>query len=414
MTTCDVAIVGAGPYGLSIAAYLRAHRVDFRIFGRPMQTWAESMPKSMRLKSEGFASSLYDPESAFALASYCRSKGLPYADIGLPVPLETFVSYGLAFQERCVPELQANVVAALQRTAKGFQLCIDGGEARFCQGSRDCGRLDVLRLCAADSFFTAQGLVSHSSAHRTVDSFIGREVAVVGAGASALDLAAELHEGGALAEIICRQPSVRIHDPPDPLPSVGLCSHSLPDFADRKWLEEFSVQQCPFAVPPDAASASGLPRSAKSPVRPADGSFGSESLARCPFNVGVEISSAAVEGNRARLELTDKVGTRKTLVADHVIAATGYRVDLRRLTFMDPTLQSEIQAVEHTPVLSSNFESSVPGLYFVGTSAANTFGPLLRFACGARFTAQRLSRHLGNRHGIAEPIMIDASVPRGA
>ena len=137
-------------------------------------------------------------------------------------------------------------------------------------------------------------------------------------------------------------------------------------------------------------------------------------MARCPFNVGVEISSAAVEGNRARLELTDKAGTRKTLVADHVIAATGYRVDLRRLTFMDTALQSEIQAVEHTPVLSSNFESSVPGLYFVGTSAANTFGPLLRFACGARFTARRLSRHLGNRHGIAEPIMIDASVPRGA
>ena len=117
-------------------------------------------------------------------------------------------------------------------------------------------------------------------------------------------------------------------------------------------------------------------------------------VGKVPLNVGVNVTNVEVSAGRVSLQLTDNVGNQKTLTADHVIAATGYKVDLRRLAFVDSGLQSGIQSVEHTPVLSSNFESSVPGLYFVGVSAANTFGPLLRFAFGAGFTAQRLSKHL--------------------
>src|SRR3979411_2451387 len=108
----DVAIIGAGPYGLSIAAHLKARGVDFRIFGSPMHTWLSQMPQGMRLKSEGFASSLYDPDSAFTLARYCQQKRIPYADHGLPVPLETFSSYGLAFQKELVPEVENKLVVS--------------------------------------------------------------------------------------------------------------------------------------------------------------------------------------------------------------------------------------------------------------------------------------------------------------
>src|SRR2546423_2830254 len=124
MGTCDVAIIGAGPYGLSIAAYLKARAVDFRIFGNPMQTWQSHMPKGMRLKSEGFASSLYDPHSEFTLETYCKQEGIPYADIGLPVPLETFSAYGLAFQRKFVPELENITVIKLERLDEGFQLML--------------------------------------------------------------------------------------------------------------------------------------------------------------------------------------------------------------------------------------------------------------------------------------------------
>src|SRR5690349_7097347 len=112
----DIAIIGAGPYGLSIAAHLKAYDVDFRIFGSPMRTWLENMPKGMRLKSEGFASSLYDPKSTFTLRQYCKEKGIRYADVGLPVALDTFTSYGLDFQRRLVPELENRQVVAVNRS----------------------------------------------------------------------------------------------------------------------------------------------------------------------------------------------------------------------------------------------------------------------------------------------------------
>jgi len=128
---------------------------------------------------------------------------------------------------------------------------------------------------------------------------------------------------------------------------------------------------------------------------PAPGWFVKQDIVgKVPLNLGVEITRAEVAAGKIRLEVTASDGSQRVLSADHVIAATGYRVDLRRLGFMDSDMQTKLSAVEHTPVLSPNFESSIPGLYFVGTSAANTFGPLLRFAYGAAFTARRLSKHL--------------------
>ncbi len=117
-------------------------------------------------------------------------------------------------------------------------------------------------------------------------------------------------------------------------------------------------------------------------------------VGKVPFNLNVTVEEATIHNGRVRLQLADHKGAQRTLVADHVIAATGYRVDLARLSFLGSDVQAGIRAVERTPVLSSNFESSLPGLYFVGVAAANSFGPLLRFAYGARFTARRLSRHL--------------------
>ena len=82
---------------------------------------------------------------------------------------------------------------------------------------------------------------------------------------------------------------------------------------------------------------------------------------------------------------------------DHVIGATGFQVSVSRLEFLDDSLRRQIRTVDDTPVLSRNFECSVPGLYMVGVASANSFGPLTRFAYGAKFTAKRISRHLVSR-----------------
>ena len=74
----EVAIIGAGPYGLSVAAHLRKLGIGFRLFGRPMHTWLTQMPKGMLLKSEGFASNLSDPDDQLTLDRYCTEQRVPH------------------------------------------------------------------------------------------------------------------------------------------------------------------------------------------------------------------------------------------------------------------------------------------------------------------------------------------------
>lgn len=393
MTMCDVAIIGAGPYGLSIAAHLKARGLDIRILGSPMQTWLKHMPKGMRLKSEGFASSLDDPGSTFTLASYCQQNGVPYADIGLPVPLEIFTSYGLEFQKRFVPEVENKLVVSVQCSSQGFQLCLDNGEVFA--ASRVVMAIGLTHYEYVPPILSAlpAEFVSHSGRHHTLDQFKGREVAVVGAGASALDLAALLHRAGSQVQIIARKPVIRFHDPPETLSPSLMDQLRNPITGIGPGWKLFLCTNAPlmFRLMPERFRFDKV----RQILGPAPGWFiKQEVVGKVPFNLGVTITEARVQNGRVSLQLTDSSGTAREVRTERVIAATGYRVDLRRLHFLHADVLSGIQAVEQTPVLSSNFESSVPGLYFVGTSAANTFGPLLRFAFGARFTARRLSRHL--------------------
>src|SRR6266852_6499634 len=183
----DVTIIGAGPYGLSIAAHLRPCGLKFRIFGSPMDTWMTKMPKGMRLKSEGFASSLYDPDSAFTLASYCKQEGIPYADMGNPVPLETFASYGLEFQKRFVPDLEDNLVVSMDRSLSGFDIRLDDGE--LVTARKVVAAVGISHFQYVPPVLSAlpEEFVTHSSRHTSFGRFKGRDVTVIGAGASALD-----------------------------------------------------------------------------------------------------------------------------------------------------------------------------------------------------------------------------------
>jgi cation diffusion facilitator CzcD-associated flavoprotein CzcO len=388
----EVAIIGAGPYGLSIAAHLKARGVGFRIFGYPMQTWLAGMPKGMRLKSEGFASSLYDPDGSFTLAHYCRREGIPYADIGLPVRLETFCSYGMAFQQKFAPGVETTSVVSIARSGSGFRIGLAGGEVA--EARRVIAAVGLTHFAYVPPVLSGlpAEFVSHSSRHRILDGFRGREVAVIGAGASAVDLAALLHEAGAAAHLVARKSVIRFQNPPQiPLPLWGRMRYPVTGIG-HGWEFVFCTRAPRlFRHMPEPFRLKAVRRI----LGPAPGWFVKEQVVgKVPFHLEATVTGASVQKGRVHLQLTDGAGTRRILEADHVIAATGYRVDLRRLAFLDPDIRAGIQSVEHTPVLSSNFESSVPGLYFAGTCAANTFGPLLRFAFGAGFAARRISRHL--------------------
>ena len=393
MGNCDVAIVGAGPYGLSVAAHLKAAGGDFRIFGKPMGFWRDHMPEGMHLKSEGFASSLSEPSGRFTLGAFCKERGLEYADMGSPVPLEVFASYGIEFQKRFVPELEDEMVVRLERAQAAFKITLQNGETLLARRVVVAvGQTYFPNLPRELTGFPKES-VSHSSEHSGLDNFSGREVAIVGAGSSALDLAALLHERGASVQVVARIPKIRYHDPLDtkkvsllekvrnPITGIGigwklwLCARFPLVF--RLMPEKFRLEKVRRLLGPVGCWF----------IRDrVEGKVG--------FNLGVSIETATLKDGRVSLGLIDSSGLKKNLEADHVIAATGFDPSLRRINFLAPSMVSEIACTGKTPALSSNFESTVKGLYFVGVTAANTFGPMLRFAYGAEFTAPRLSRHL--------------------
>jgi thioredoxin reductase len=308
------------------------------------------------------------------------------------VPLETFAAYGLEFQKRFVPELEQTLVTSVQRSATGFQIDLATGEVVSAQ--KVVVAVGISHFAHVPPILSAlpEEFVSHSSKYHSLGQFKGREVAVVGAGASALDLAALLHQTGASVQVVARKPAIRFHDRgqvPRPLlesirsPMTGIGpGWKLVFCANTPWA---------FHLLPEHIRLDAVRRI----LGPAPGWFIKDQVVgKVRFNLGVEIKQACIQNGRVKLELTDGSGARRMLVTDHVIAATGYRVDLRRLTFLNAEVQAGVRHVDQTPVLTSNFESSVPGLYFVGTSAASAFGPLMRFAFGARFAAVRLSNHL--------------------
>jgi len=391
----DVVIVGAGPYGLSIAAHLSKTRVKFRIFGAPMQTWLKQMPAGMMLKSDGFASNLYDPESAFTLQHYCAEKKLPYADVGIPVPVETFVAYGLEFQKRFVPNLDLANIVAIQRSDSGFQLQTSQGETL--QASRVVVAVGITHFGYLPPFLSdlpAQ-YVSHSLQHSDLSVFQGKKVAVIGAGASAVDIAAILNKSGAGVSLIARRPAIAFHKPskePRPLlqriakPRSGLG----PGWRSRLCTDApllFHLMPREFRFPV-----------VRKHLGPAPGWFVRDQVIdRFPLHLGATLRGANVENDQVKISFVDANGHDDELVVDHVIGATGFRVAISKLGFLDETVRGQIRTVEDTPVLSNKFESSVPGLYMVGIASANCFGPLTRFAYGAKFTAKRISAHIAQR-----------------
>ena len=207
----ETAIIGAGPYGLSIAAHFRSRGIPFRIFGRPMDSWLAHMPKGMMLKSDGFASNIYDPDSKFTLKQFCAERGIEYADMGIPVRSRTFGEYGLAFRDRMVPELEDKVVIAIERQADGFHLRLDDGEVvKVRRVVLAVGITHFEHVPENLANLPAQFL-SHSYRHHDLTEFKGRSVVVLGAGSSAIDMAGLLRDADADVQLVARATSLKFH-----------------------------------------------------------------------------------------------------------------------------------------------------------------------------------------------------------
>ncbi|MFS8204912.1 FAD-dependent oxidoreductase [Streptomyces sp. CWNU-52B] len=398
-----VAVIGAGPFGLSTAAHLRARGIPVRVFGEPMVSWRANMPEGMLLKSTPAASNIDAPQPGHDLVDYCDAAGIPrlVTDEDL-VPVETFVEYGEWFQQRLVPDLERVRVVSVDsgRGPAGFELKLDSGEVFTARavvvatGLSGLAHLPVELAGAAPDGPTPTGPVSHSSQLHDLSRFSGRELIVVGAGQSALETAALAAEAGAQVRVVARgKGSVAFGAPPWRQPRLRPESPF-----GRAWsLWALTYYPHPYRhLPPGARHFL---------VRRVLGPLGAWWL-RARFEGKVQVSevaritgAAGTADGRPALTVRTLDGRVEELSADHVIAATGYRVDLAAMDFLGHELRTRLAVSRGTPRLGAGFSSSVPGLYFTGLPAAGSYGPVMRFVCGTEFASPRLARHLAARHG---------------
>ncbi|MCQ4209918.1 FAD-dependent oxidoreductase [Streptomyces longispororuber] len=396
-----VAVIGAGPYGLSTAAHLRARGIPVRVFGEPMVSWRSHMPEGMILKSVPSASNIDAPQRGHDLVDYCDAAGIErlVTDEDL-ISAETFVAYGDWFQKKLVPELErVRVVSVDRRGTAGFELKLDSGEqftARAVVVATGLSGLEYVPrefAAAVPDGPTPTGPLSHSAQHHDLSRFAGQELIVVGAGQSALETAALAAEAGASVKVVARgKGRVRFGAPPWDQPRFR------PETPFGRAWSLYALTYYPHQyrqLPPQARHFL---------VRRVLGPLGAWWLReRFEGKVGVRdvagVERVTVSEGAPVLTVRTHGGRLDDIAADHVIAATGYRVDLAAMPFLGEGLRTRLATSRGTPRLGAGYVSSVPGLYFTGMLGGSSYGPVMRFVCGTEFASPRLARHLAAAHG---------------
>lgn len=377
----DVVIVGAGPYGLSVAANLLKKKLRVAIFGKPMSFWRNHIPQGMLLRSRWWANSLSDPAKKYTITNYFESIGIQPYD---PIPEEVLCEYGLWFQRHAVPTIDETYVRKIKKQNDFFVVSLMDGRTVMAKSVIMATGLAYFAYRPEIFTHIPEKFVSHTVDNRPFSQFTNKTVVVIGSGQSALENAALMSEQGITVHVIHRSP-LRFTTPEKKslyykirYPRAGIT-----DGWDKWLLERF-----PYVF-------HGLPQWLKNIYiqgKGANGPIGTywlkPRIKNVIFHSQTYVEVAEVISGRLHLILSDQT----SIVADHIVLATGYRIDVSRLPMLDKALVKDIQTYRGNPKLQRNFESSVQGLYFTGISSAVSFGPLYRFVTGVDATAKKLAR----------------------
>jgi cation diffusion facilitator CzcD-associated flavoprotein CzcO len=383
---CEVVVVGAGPYGLAVGAHLREAGVDAIVFGEPMSFWRNSMPEGMKLRSPWRATHIADPNDNFTMDVYDTGRRMPRA---YPVPLEEFVQYGEWFQRKAVPNLDRRKITSIDQADRGFIVSLEDGEVLHV-------RAVIVAMGLANQAFKPEEfaglpaeLVSHTCEHPSLRHFQGQSVAVVGRGQSACESAVLMKEIGAEVEMICRGD---IHwlgggaapgrDKPMDRLRESITAPSAVGPFPLNWMVELPGVVHQF---PDPLRSRFTSRS----LRAAAAGWVLARFDGVKVNPGRTILGARRVTDRIQMQLDNG-----TASYDHVLLATGYRIDIAKLGILAPGLLRNVRREAGSPRLAKGFESSVSGLYFVGSSAVSSFGPLMRFIAGSGYAARSVTRSI--------------------
>jgi FAD-dependent urate hydroxylase len=385
-TDLEVAVVGAGPHGLSATIHLRRAVIAAHAFGEPMSFW-RGMPKGMRLRSNMSATNLVEPVGPLSLASYMDETGERF---GHPVSLRRFIDYGTWVQRRGVPDLDTRRVERIERNGSFALTLQDGARVTARHVVVACGIAAFERMPTGFDHLPRE-LVSHTGHHADLSTFAGKRVAVVGGGQSAFECAVLMSERGAEPELIVRDPDVvwlRSWSPIHFMGRLGKVVYAPTDVGPL-WYSRLVATPALFTRLPRETQD----RIAYRSIRPACSYFVKVRLDGIKLTTASEVTSAELAGQRLRLTLSDGSGRE----VDHLMFGTGYQVDLPRYPFLGEPILRDLRVVGGYPVLRRGLESSVPGLHILGAPAARSFGPTMRFVSGSWYGGSRVAQAILQR-----------------
>jgi cation diffusion facilitator CzcD-associated flavoprotein CzcO len=395
MTSVDVAIVGSGPHALSLAAHLRARRVDHRIFGPPMHFW-RTMPPGLNLKSYASATSISVPERGHTFPEWCRARNLEDHE---PCTMETYAEYGMWMKDRFVPHVEDVMVKSVTGSGAGYEVTLANGETLRARNVVSATGLSGLKFTPPELQKLPEGLTTHTAdlhksaaAPKPFERFKGKHVAVLGAGASAIEAAALVCEAGGTSVLLVRggDPLFMQRTPRNRSLKQRLLQ---PDSDLGTGRKNWVLQNAPFVfwyLPEQRRTRVAMAWAQPSaPWWIADRFFG-----KVEMRTHTTVVGAKPQGEGVRLRLTTTGKGESDLDADHVIAGTGYTFDVDLVPYLDEGVRRSVRRIEQAPELSLSFESSRRGLYFMGPMSVICFGPLFRFVCGAKVSAPAIAKKL--------------------
>ncbi|HEY0754634.1 MAG TPA: NAD(P)-binding domain-containing protein [Ktedonobacteraceae bacterium] len=392
-THYDVVVMGAGPYGLSTAAHLLGKGLNVAIFGKPMELWRNFMPKGMLLRSYWWATNLSDPQNQLRLERYLAEE-LNMAPFD-PVPGEMIADYGFWFQKHAVPNVDETYIQTIERIDEHFEITLVDGRVVTSSSVVLAPGLQFYVHRAPEYDHLPKELVLHTAELNTFDHLAGKKVVTIGGGQSALESTALAYESGVELELVSRKRLVWIKDgaafPTNrslwervKAPKAGITAGW---FNKVEETFPYSFQSLPLRTREHILGGVG-----------AHGPMGSSWLRpRLIGKVPLHEQTSVEQAKEANGGLLLTLSNNETIQADYLMLATGYRPDIQRLTMLGNSILPNIKHHHGSPVLSSHFEASVPGLYFIGYSSYKSCGPYYRFVVGAGAAARRITTAVARR-----------------
>jgi len=365
-----IMIVGAGPYGVSIANTLWEKGVPFQIAGHAFSLWHHHTHDTMAIRSDWHTSEIDSPSRKYHFGEFLRNH-YPYeADELLKerIPIEVFRNY-LKQVERQLPyDIIQEEVISLKHENPRFLLETDGGiqvEAEAVVLATGIGTHRYLPNCLQQ---LPEEQVVHVWDTEKLSDFRDRSLLVVGGGQSAAESIAHLSPHNQITWLSRREPiffstPINLPEPVfDFVLKVSPYYYYLPEFLRQLFEKKYGVS----TITPDLKATVTDP------------------------------SIHRIFGSVEELELYSQSGVVHSHKLDSdfdaVIAATGYRYRLENLDFIDIDLAGTINTHHQLPTLNVNFETSVPCLFVVGGMAEHAFGPAQRFMIGAGHAAKCIGK----------------------